>query len=83
MQEIVSSFNIMVYVIFEMSNSSENVLAHSGFLMRCFPMAESLFILEFEFLHIRGGCFLIIVFFVLMLVGTCCFISVAIRRFVL
>ena len=36
-------------------------------------MAESLFILELEFLHIRGGCSLIIVFFVLMLVGTCCF----------
>ena len=37
-------------------------------------MAESLFILEYEFLHIRGGCSLVIVFFVLMLVGTCCFI---------
>ena len=35
-------------------------------------MAESLFILELEFLHIRGGCSLIMVFFVLMLVGTCC-----------
>ena len=42
--------------------------------MRCCPMAESLFILELEFLHIRGGCSLIIVFFVLMLVGTCGFI---------
>ena len=37
-------------------------------------MDESLFILELEFLHIRGGYSLIIVFFVLMLVGTCCFI---------
>ena len=33
-------------------------------------MAESLFILEIEFLHIRGGCSLVVVFFVLMLVGT-------------
>ena len=37
-------------------------------------MAESLFILELEFLHLRGGCSPIIVIFVLMLVGTCCFI---------
>ena len=37
-------------------------------------MAESLFILELEFLHIRGGCSLIVVFFFLMLVGICCFI---------
>ena len=37
-------------------------------------MAESLFILELEFLHVRGGCSLVVVFFVLMLVGTCCFI---------
>ena len=42
--------------------------------MRCCPMAESLFILELEFLRLRGGCSLIIMFFVLMLVGTCCFI---------
>ena len=54
--------------------SSVYVLAHSGFVIRCCPMAESLFILEIEFLHIRGGCSLVIVFFVLMLVGTCCFI---------
>ena len=54
--------------------SSDYVLAHSGFLMRCCPMAESLFILELEFLHIRGGCSLTKVFSVLMLVGTCCFI---------
>ena len=33
-------------------------------------MTESLFILELEFLHIRGGCSLIVVVFVLMLVGT-------------
>ena len=33
--------------------------------MRCCPMAESLFILELEFLHIRGGCSLVVVFFVL------------------
>ena len=37
-------------------------------------MAESLFIVDIEFLHIRGGCSLVVVFFVLMLVGTCCFI---------
>ena len=54
--------------------SSVYVLAHSRFVIRCRPMAESLFILEIEFLHIRGGCSLVIVFFVLMLVGTCCFI---------
>ena len=42
--------------------SSEYVLAHSGFLMKCCPMAESLVILELEFLHIRGGCSLIVVF---------------------
>ena len=35
-------------------------------------MAESLFLLELEFLLIKGGCSLIIVFFVLMLMGTCC-----------
>ena len=40
-------------------------------------MAESLFILELEFLHIRGGCSLVITFFVLVLVGTCCFIMSA------
>ena len=50
--------------------SSVYVLAHSGFVIRCCPMAESLFILEIEFLHIRGGCSLVVVFFVLMLVGT-------------
>ena len=43
--------------------SSVYVLAHSGFVIRCCPMAESLFILELEFLHIRGGCSLAIVFF--------------------
>ena len=37
-------------------------------------VAESLFILELEFLHVRGGCSLVVVFFVLMLVGTYCFI---------
>ena len=41
-------------------------------------MAESLFILEIEFLHIRGGCSLVVVFFVRMLVGICCFILSAI-----
>ena len=40
-------------------------------------MAESLFNLELEFLHVRGGCSLVVVFFVLMLVGTCCFILFA------
>ena len=43
-------------------------------------MAESLFILEIEFLHIRGGCSLVLVFFVLVLVGTCCFILSAIKN---
>ena len=43
--------------------SSVYVLAHSGFVIRCCPMAESLFILELEFLHIRGGCSLVVVFF--------------------
>ena len=57
--------------------SSEYGLAHSGFLMRFCVMAESLFIFELDFLHIRGGRSLIIVFFVLMLVGTCCFIPSA------
>ena len=42
--------------------------------MRCCPMAESLFILELGFLHIRGGCSVIIVCFVLTFMGTCCFI---------
>ena len=42
--------------------------------MRCCLMADSHFILELEFLHILGGCSLVVVFFVLMLVGTCCFI---------
>ena len=41
--------------------------------MRCCPMTESHFILELKLLHIRGGCSPIIVFFVHMLVGTCCF----------
>ena len=40
--------------------------------MRCRPMAESLFTLELEFLHIGGGCSLITVFVILMLVGICC-----------
>ena len=31
-------------------------------------MIQSLLILELEFLHIRGGCSLVIVFFLLMLV---------------
>ena len=35
--------------------SSVYGLAHSGFVIRCCPMAESLFILEIEFLHIRAG----------------------------
>ena len=46
-------------------------LAHSGFVIGCCPMVEPLFILELGFLHIRGGCSLIVVFFVLMLVGIC------------
>ena len=41
--------------------SSVYVLAHSGIVIRCCPMAESLFILEIEFLYIRGGCSLVVV----------------------
>ena len=37
-------------------------------------MADSQFILELMFLQIRGGCSLTVLFFFLMLVGTCCFI---------
>ena len=48
------------------------VLSHSGFVIRCCPIAESLFILEIEFLHIRGGCSLVVVFFVLMLETQSC-----------
>ena len=36
-------------------------------------MAESHFILGLEFLHIRGGYSFIVLFFFLMLMGTCCF----------
>ena len=42
--------------------SPEYALAYSRLLMRCCLMAESRFILELEFLHIRGGCSLFIVF---------------------
>ena len=60
--------------------SSVYVLVHSGFVIRCCPMAESIFILEIEFLHIRGGCSLVVVFFVLMLVGTELHIGTKIRK---
>ena len=36
------------------------VLAHSRFVIRCCPMAESQVILPLLFLHIRGGCSLTI-----------------------
>ena len=35
-------------------------------------MADSQLILELMFLHIRGGCSLTVLLFLLMLVGTCC-----------
>ena len=56
--------------------SSVYVLAHSGFVIRCCPMAESLFILEIEFLHIRGGCSLVVVFFVVKLKNICSVLSI-------
>ena len=37
-------------------------------------MADSQLIVELFFLHIRGGCSLTVLLFILMLVGTCCFI---------
>ena len=49
------------------------VLAHSGFAIRCFPMADSQLILDLLLLRIRGGCSLAVLLFFLMLVGTCCF----------
>ena len=54
--------------------SSVYVLAHSGFVSRCCPMADSQLILELLFLQRRGGCSLTVLLFFLMLVGTCCFI---------
>ena len=36
--------------------SSVYVLAHSGFISRCCPMADSQLILELLFLQRRGGC---------------------------
>ena len=42
--------------------------------MRRCPMADSQVILELMFLHIRGGYFLTVLLFFLMLVGTWCFI---------
>ena len=55
--------------------SSVYVFAHSGFAIRCCPMADSQLILELFFLHIRGGCSLTVLFFFLMLGRTCCFIA--------
>ena len=37
-------------------------------------MADSQLILELMFLHIQGGCSLMVLLFLLMLMGTCCFI---------
>ena len=54
--------------------SSVYVLEHSGFAIKCCPMADSKLILDLLFLHIRGGCSLAALLFLLMLVGTCCFI---------
>ena len=54
--------------------SSVYVLAHSGFMGRCCPMADSQLILELLLLQRRSGCSLPVLLFVLMLVGTCCFV---------
>ena len=54
--------------------SSVYVLVHSGFAIRCCPMADSQLILNLLYLHIRGGCSLAVLLFFPMLVGTCCFI---------
>ena len=57
--------------------SSVNVLGHSGFAIKCCPMADSQLILDLLFLHVRGGCSLAVLLFFLMLVGTCvifCFV---------
>ena len=54
--------------------SSVYVLAHSGLVGRCCPMADSQLILELLFLQRRGGCSLMVLLFFLMLMGTCCFI---------
>ena len=51
-----------------------HVLAHSGLVIRCCPMADSKLVLELLFLHIRGGCSLAVLLFFLILVRTCCFI---------
>ena len=48
--------------------SSVYVLAHSGFVSRCCPMADSQLILELLFLQRRGGCSLTVLLFFLMLV---------------
>jgi len=48
-------------------------LAHSGFAIRCCPMADLQLILDL-FLHIRGGYSLVALLFFLMPVGACCFI---------
>ena len=48
--------------------SSVYVLAHSGFVSRCCPMADSQLILELLFLQRRGGCSLKVLLFFLMLV---------------
>ena len=49
--------------------SSVYVLAHSGFVSRCCPMADSQLILELLFLQRRGGCSLTVLLFFLMLVA--------------
>ena len=49
--------------------SSVYVLAHSGFVSRCCPMADSQLILELLFLQRRGGRSLTVLLFFLMLVG--------------
>ena len=43
--------------------SSVYVLAHSGFVSRCCPMADSQLILELLFLQRRGGCSLTVLLF--------------------
>ena len=48
------------------------VLAHSGFAIRCCPMADSQLILDLLFLRIQGGCSLAALIFFLMLMGAYC-----------
>ena len=55
------------YLPYDPKLSSVYVLAHSGVVIRCCPMADSQLILDLLFLYIRGGCFLTVLLFSLML----------------